>query len=49
MNQQENDKQTTLEDLGVDEARQDEVKGGPRGSSGPGIYRSIDSGQTWVN
>ncbi len=35
MNEQENDKQTTLEDLGVDEARQDEVKGGPTASSGP--------------
>ena len=29
MNKQENDNQTSIEDLPVDEARQDEVKGGP--------------------
>ena len=28
MNKQENDNQTIIEDLPVDEARQDEVKGG---------------------
>ena len=29
MNQQENDKQTVIEDLPADNAQQDEVKGGP--------------------
>jgi hypothetical protein len=39
----------TLTDLLVDEARQDEVKGGLTGTTGPGIYKSTNSGQTWTN
>jgi hypothetical protein len=48
MNQQEPHKQNVIEDLSVDEARQDEVKGGRTGTSGPGVYRSTDGGQTWT-
>jgi hypothetical protein len=43
MNKQEKDNQTLIEDLPVDEARQDEVKGGLTGTQGPGIYKSTDS------
>ena len=49
MIKQEDDNQTIIEDLSVDEARQDEVKGGRTGKTGPGLYKSTDSGQTWVN
>ena len=49
MNKQEDHNQTLIEDLTVDEARQDEVKGGLTGAQGPGIYKSTSSGQTWVN
>ena len=34
MRKQENDKQTVIEDLSVDEAQQNEVKGGTRQVSG---------------
>jgi hypothetical protein len=37
MNQQDNDKPTVIEDLMVDEARQDEVKGGS-GAVWSGVY-----------
>lgn len=36
MNQQESANQTLIEDLPLDEAWQEEMKGGPTGTSGPG-------------
>ena len=41
MNQQENDKQTVIEDLTVDEARQDEVKGGISKVEGINIKQTV--------
>ena len=47
MNKQANDNPTIIEDLPVDPARQDEVKGGHLGAPGAGILKSTDSGRTW--
>ena len=38
MNKQENDNQTIIEDLPVDEARQDEVKGGEGANGSYGVF-----------
>ncbi len=40
MNQQEKDTPTTLEDLPVDDAQQDEVKGGPSLPNVP-VYKIV--------
>ena len=47
MDQQDTDNPTITEDLPVDEARQNEVKGGRTGIAGVGILRSTDGGSTW--
>jgi len=39
MNEQENDNQTIIEDLPIDQTQQDEVKGGIGGASG-GVWKT---------
>ncbi len=48
MNKQENNNQTIIEDLPVDEAQQDEVKGGLTGTAnhGSGALRNLSCANT---
>ncbi len=43
MNNQESDKQIIIEDLPVDEARKDEVKGGSTGTRNTGALRNVSN------
>ena len=46
-NQEPTNQQVKIEDLPVDAAQQDEVKGGHLGTAGVGILKSTDGGRTW--
>jgi hypothetical protein len=47
MNKQANDNPTIIEDLAVDEARQDEVKGGEINATGKTYYVGSANGGVW--
>lgn len=48
MHKQEDDSQSAIEDLSVEEARESDVKGGSTRTAGIGILKSADGGRSWL-